>query len=345
MNEIDERMAKEARKTAEGLSDEQILSYAKGVELNAEDCKNSHCKFKDDIAYMHEACAAVLRDYVRLRGLMRNVDTIFTRCAMNITHPTQAYDMLYLELNRLFNGVTKEADRANPQYEQNIKREEELKDKVYGKYAVTDARTGEKKDGKYFILKIDAKEDLERAAVREAMKTYIAEQLKCGKGIYASNVAVYAGIPKSEVEERWGEGGTSVSAPAPVANGGVLREDREKMVTLYEWAKETKKKVETLGMFKAEGPMGLFLNTALSTLGEVLPNMKVADAEDNGGADNGATSGDGEMSSPDEIERMVKECEEFAAGEERLLHEKNAEFFYNVAKRLRELAKNGKGVK
>lgn len=334
MNEIDERMAQEARKTAEGLSDEQILSYAKGDELNAEDCKNAH---KDDIAYMHEACAAVLRDYVRLRGLMRNVDTIFTRCAMNITHPNQAYDMLYLELNRLFNGVTKEADRANPQYEQNIKREEELKDKVYGKYAVTDARTGEKKDGKYFILKIDAKEDLERNAVREAMKTYIAEQLKCGKGIYASQVALYAGIQKGEVTKSPdGEGG----GESAVTNGGVSREDREKMVTLYEWAKETKKKVETLGMFKAAGSMGLFLNTTLSTLGEVLPNMKVADAEDGG-----ATSGAGEMSSPDEIERMVKECEEFAAGEERLLHEKNAAFFYNVAKRLRELAKNGKGVK
>lgn len=237
----------------------------------------------------------------------------------------QAHDMFCRELNRSFNGVTEE---------------KELKDKVYGKYAVTDARTGEKKDGKYFILKIDAKEDLERAAVREAMKTYIAEQLKCGKGIYASNVSVYAGIPMSEVEEGCGEGGTSVAASAPVADGGVSREDREKMVTLYEWAKETKKKVETLGMFKAAGAMGLFLNTTLSTLGEVLPNMKVADAEDGD-----ATSGAGEMSSPDEIERMVKECEEFAAGEERLLHEKNAEFFYNVAKRLRELAKNGKGVK
>ena len=37
--------------------------------------------------------------------------------------------------------------------------EEELNDKVYGKYRILDAKTGEEKKGRYFVLKLDAKDD------------------------------------------------------------------------------------------------------------------------------------------------------------------------------------------
>lgn len=63
--------------------------------------------------------------------------------------------------------------------------------KVYRKYRIYDAKTGEEKHGKYFVLKIDAKDDVERESVASALKVYAASHSYHGNPEYASEVMHY----------------------------------------------------------------------------------------------------------------------------------------------------------
>lgn len=66
------------------------------------------------------------------------------------------------------------------------------KERVYGKYRIIDAKTGEEKDGLYFVLKVDAKDADERRAVFEALFEYAREQARSGRATYAKEVINYA---------------------------------------------------------------------------------------------------------------------------------------------------------
>lgn len=74
-------------------------------------------------------------------------------------------------------------------------------DWVGEKYVVLDARTGIAKSGKYFCLRIDANDPIERIAVRQCLQTYVNEQEKNGRTNYACNVCkfVKASTPIEEV--------------------------------------------------------------------------------------------------------------------------------------------------
>lgn len=63
---------------------------------------------------------------------------------------------------------------------------------VYRKYRILDATTGEEKHGKYFVLKIDAKDEKERECVDEAMCAYVQAHLNRGNTDYAIAVDEYA---------------------------------------------------------------------------------------------------------------------------------------------------------
>ena len=62
---------------------------------------------------------------------------------------------------------------------------------VYRKYRILDAETGEEKHGKYFVLKIDAKDKVERECVKAAMSMYAMAHMNRGNTDYARAVADY----------------------------------------------------------------------------------------------------------------------------------------------------------
>lgn len=64
-------------------------------------------------------------------------------------------------------------------------------DKVYGKYKILDAKTGAWKRGKYFVLKVDAKNFIERCAVRFALASYADYHRVRGNTKYAEEVRSY----------------------------------------------------------------------------------------------------------------------------------------------------------
>ena len=63
--------------------------------------------------------------------------------------------------------------------------------KIYKKYRLLDAKTGEEKHGKYFVLKIDAKDEKERECVENAMKIYAVTHANRGNSEYANTVLDY----------------------------------------------------------------------------------------------------------------------------------------------------------
>ena len=62
---------------------------------------------------------------------------------------------------------------------------------IENKYRLFDATTGEEKHGKYFVLKIDAKDKKERKCVEKAMETYAVMHANCGNTEYANAVLDY----------------------------------------------------------------------------------------------------------------------------------------------------------
>ena len=71
-------------------------------------------------------------------------------------------------------------------------------DTVYGKYIILDAETGKSKKGKYFVLKINAKNAKERRAVRISLHEYVVQQRRNGRWDYAQSVEQYAGCKNDE---------------------------------------------------------------------------------------------------------------------------------------------------
>lgn len=69
--------------------------------------------------------------------------------------------------------------------------EEELNDKVYGKYRIFDAKTGEEKKGRYFVLKLDAKDDTEARIVKAALLNYASMQSIVGRYGYCAEIVDY----------------------------------------------------------------------------------------------------------------------------------------------------------
>ena len=63
---------------------------------------------------------------------------------------------------------------------------------VYRKYRVFDVNTGEEKQGKYFVLKIDAEDPVERCAVQCAMAMYAEYHKIHGNAKYAKELMIYA---------------------------------------------------------------------------------------------------------------------------------------------------------
>lgn len=68
------------------------------------------------------------------------------------------------------------------------KRQELMKDKVYRKYRIVDALTGKDKQGIYFILKVDAKDETERKCVRAALAVYAESQRSAGRADFADSI-------------------------------------------------------------------------------------------------------------------------------------------------------------
>lgn len=62
------------------------------------------------------------------------------------------------------------------------------KNEVGNKYRILDAKTGEEKKGKYFCLRIDANDPVERDIVNGALVFYANMQKDAGRLIYADNV-------------------------------------------------------------------------------------------------------------------------------------------------------------
>lgn len=62
---------------------------------------------------------------------------------------------------------------------------------VYRKYKVLDAKTGKEKRGRYFVLKTDAKNLVERCAVLNAIAMYAAFHKTHGNARYAEEVMRY----------------------------------------------------------------------------------------------------------------------------------------------------------
>ena len=68
------------------------------------------------------------------------------------------------------------------------KRNKLMKDKVYRKYRIVDALTGKDKQGIYFILKVDAKDETERKCVRAALAAYAESQRAEGRADFADSI-------------------------------------------------------------------------------------------------------------------------------------------------------------
>lgn len=62
---------------------------------------------------------------------------------------------------------------------------------VYGKYRILDAKTGEEKRGKYFVLRVDAADPIERKAVADALMKYAKAQADAGRNNYAKEILNY----------------------------------------------------------------------------------------------------------------------------------------------------------
>lgn len=62
---------------------------------------------------------------------------------------------------------------------------------IENKYRLFDATTGEEKHGKYFVLKIDAKNETERECVKAAMNMYTMAHMNRGNTDYARAVDDY----------------------------------------------------------------------------------------------------------------------------------------------------------
>lgn len=69
--------------------------------------------------------------------------------------------------------------------------EEELNDKVYGKYRILDAKTGEEKKGRYFVLKLDTKDYIEARIAKAALLNYALMQSIVGRRDYCDEIADY----------------------------------------------------------------------------------------------------------------------------------------------------------
>lgn len=65
------------------------------------------------------------------------------------------------------------------------------KNKVYGKYRILDALTDEPKDGKYFVLKVDAKSEKEKALVKATLHYYAELQRGAGNSAFADSIEDY----------------------------------------------------------------------------------------------------------------------------------------------------------
>lgn len=70
---------------------------------------------------------------------------------------------------------------------------------VYQKYNILDAETGEVKKGKYFVLRLDAHDPDERAAVRNALQTYANCQEQIGRTDFAKNICAWANNEPQEI--------------------------------------------------------------------------------------------------------------------------------------------------
>lgn len=68
---------------------------------------------------------------------------------------------------------------------------EYAKEHVTSKYRVLDAVTGKDKDGKYFVLKVDAKDATEREAVHYALRVYADVHNERGNTTFAQSVREY----------------------------------------------------------------------------------------------------------------------------------------------------------
>lgn len=53
------------------------------------------------------------------------------------------------------------------------------------------AKTGEEKKGRYFVLKIDAKDDIEARIVRAALLNYASMQRIVGRRVYCHEIVDY----------------------------------------------------------------------------------------------------------------------------------------------------------
>lgn len=62
---------------------------------------------------------------------------------------------------------------------------------VYAKYEILDAKTGAKKRGKYFVLRVDAADPVERIAVADALIKYAKVQADAGRHNYAKAILDY----------------------------------------------------------------------------------------------------------------------------------------------------------
>lgn len=62
---------------------------------------------------------------------------------------------------------------------------------LYAKYKILDAKTGAEKRGKYFVLKIDAKDPVEWCAVQAAMAMYADYHKRHGNAKYSKEVESY----------------------------------------------------------------------------------------------------------------------------------------------------------
>lgn len=62
------------------------------------------------------------------------------------------------------------------------------KNEVGNKYRILDAKTGEEKKGKYFCLRIDANDPVERDIVNSVLVFYANMQDDAGRFNYADNV-------------------------------------------------------------------------------------------------------------------------------------------------------------
>ena len=69
--------------------------------------------------------------------------------------------------------------------------EEAHKNGVYGKYRIFDAVSGEEKQGRYFVLKLDAKDEFERSCVRKALREYAKAQSMLGNKAFAKSIRAY----------------------------------------------------------------------------------------------------------------------------------------------------------